>query len=402
MRMIQKKPSDRFRTLREMIELIEDLEVKLAGTTNVLRKSRGPFRAMSDKEASEHARMTSQGIRPPSATMPATSSSPPPDMPASPPGRASSGSRLAIAAASVAPARAVPVARPASADAVVPDWLRPVEEPVQPRKSSSNLIPPATPPQPQGAASQSGFRDLRAKLTEARNRNLSEEAETLVSEGNRLAASGDLDEAAGVWTRAAALIPDATRSQQLIHRARKARKRDGLWRWVKLLLWLVVIAGVLVAGAFFGVPQGHRLLAERELAPISEITSLPARRQALESFVATWGKSLDLYVQAFRRDYAIEPVERAKAMIEQIKRTPAPIPQPKLPPPVFSDTRAKADMLTMVETLEAAKAPPWSMRLLGWQKHKFALLAQKLTPIEAASLGARFETELNRLGEPQD
>ncbi len=73
-----------------------------------------------------------------------------------------------------------------------------------------------------------------------------------------------------------------------------------------------------------------------------------------------------------------------------------------LPPPVFSDTRAKADMLTMVETLESAKTPPWSLRLLGWQQRKFALLAQQLTPIEAAILTARFEAELTRLGDPED
>ena len=376
MRMIQKDPADRFSTLREMIELIEDLEVKLAGTTNVLRKSRGPFRAMSDREASEHGRLTSQGNRPPSVTTPATSS-PSAAMPPTGPGRGSSGSRLPVAAPAVPSAKGMKSPRPvgavvSSGPIAVPDWLKPIEEPVQARKSSSNLIPPTMPAQPLGTASPSGFRDLRAKLAEARNRNLHEEAETLVSEGNRLAAAGDLDEAAGAWTRAASLIPDATRSQMLLRQAGKARKRGGLWRGVKLLLWLVVLAGLLAAGAFFGIPQGHRLLAERELTPITEIASPSARLQALDGFVTAWGRPLDLYAQVFRRSYVIEPVERAREMIEQIKRAPPPVPQPRLPPPLArlgEDEFRRLDALRGDASVPVIEVSARARELLGRAAH---------------------------------
>ena len=73
-----------------------------------------------------------------------------------------------------------------------------------------------------------------------------------------------------------------------------------------------------------------------------------------------------------------------------------------VPPPSTSDTRARDDMLAMIETLATAQAHPWSARLLGWQRRTFALLAQKLTPLDAGALTARFEAELERLGPAED
>lgn len=74
-----------------------------------------------------------------------------------------------------------------------------------------------------------------------------------------------------------------------------------------------------------------------------------------------------------------------------------------VPPPRTSDTRARDDILDMIDQLERAKSsPPWSARLLGWQQRRLAILAQKLTPLEAAALTARFEAELERLGPPED
>ena len=71
-------------------------------------------------------------------------------------------------------------------------------------------------------------------------------------------------------------------------------------------------------------------------------------------------------------------------------------------PRLSSDEGARRDLLAMIETLEQAKSHPWSVRLLGWQVRRFAALRQMLTPIEAAALGARFEEQLQRLGEPQE
>lgn len=73
-----------------------------------------------------------------------------------------------------------------------------------------------------------------------------------------------------------------------------------------------------------------------------------------------------------------------------------------IPPPRSSDHGARADILDMIDQLERAKSPPWSLRLLGWQQRRLATLAQKLTPLEAAALTVRFEAELERLGQPED
>lgn len=69
-----------------------------------------------------------------------------------------------------------------------------------------------------------------------------------------------------------------------------------------------------------------------------------------------------------------------------------------VPPPRSSDERARSEMIEMIETLEAAKTHPWSARLLGWKQRTFGVLAQKLTPLDAAALTIRLKAALERLG----
>lgn len=71
-------------------------------------------------------------------------------------------------------------------------------------------------------------------------------------------------------------------------------------------------------------------------------------------------------------------------------------------PPYRSDDRAQAEMIETVEALEAAETHPWSARLLGWKQRTFAVLAQKLTPLDAAALTARLDAALDRLGPAED
>jgi hypothetical protein len=73
-----------------------------------------------------------------------------------------------------------------------------------------------------------------------------------------------------------------------------------------------------------------------------------------------------------------------------------------VPSPRSSDERARGEMIELVEALEAAKAHPWSARLLGWKKRTFAVLVQKLTPLDAAALTARLDAALERLGPAED
>ena len=73
-----------------------------------------------------------------------------------------------------------------------------------------------------------------------------------------------------------------------------------------------------------------------------------------------------------------------------------------VPPPRRSDERALADIHEILDTLAKAKTNPWSERLLGWQRRRFAAFAKMLTPVEAAAATAQFEGELERLGPPVD
>lgn len=71
-------------------------------------------------------------------------------------------------------------------------------------------------------------------------------------------------------------------------------------------------------------------------------------------------------------------------------------------PRLSSDERARDDLLTMIDTLAAAKTHPWSARLLGWQTRRLEALRQLLTPLDAAAITARFQAELERLGPPPE
>lgn len=71
-------------------------------------------------------------------------------------------------------------------------------------------------------------------------------------------------------------------------------------------------------------------------------------------------------------------------------------------PCLSSDEKARAELTEMVETLADAKSHPWSARLLGWKLRTFAVLSQKLTPLDAAALKARLDAELVRLGPAAD
>lgn len=340
MRMIAKRPADRFDTLRELVEQVEDLEVKLAGTSTVLRKTRGPFRAMNDLEAVEHARMTSSGIRAATAER----------SPEAQGERKVSGR-----------APAVPVAKPASTPApvgpaLVPDWLKPVEE-AKPRKTTSNLHPMPTPrPTPQaGTTSQREMKDLRSKLTEARHRNMQDEAHTLAAEGDRLAANGQLSAAADVWTRAATMTPNAAEAQSLLQRAGKARRGRGIGRLIKRLVILTLVLGLIVAAAFYGVPVGHNLLANQRLEPLRSISAPQARLTALEGFVVSYGTPLEAYTQVFKQSYPIIAADTARSDIAQLKVQLAP-PPPKVDP--AKPNKADQEM-SRLEALRADVAVPW-------------------------------------------
>ena len=87
--------------------------------------------------------------------------------------------------------------------------------------------------------------------------------------------------------------------------------------------------------------------------------------------------------------------KRAAAVDDRQQSLPIDLPPA---PPMFSDRRARDEILFMLDTLEAARTHPWSARLLGWQRRRLATLGQLLTPLDAAAMTARFDAELARLG----
>jgi hypothetical protein len=89
-------------------------------------------------------------------------------------------------------------------------------------------------------------------------------------------------------------------------------------------------------------------------------------------------------------------------VVQADDRQPRLFDDPAQPPPRRSDRDARDRLLTIVDTLAAAKVHPWSARLLGWQLKTFAALLPKLTPLDAAALQARLDAELGRLGPAED
>jgi hypothetical protein len=92
-------------------------------------------------------------------------------------------------------------------------------------------------------------------------------------------------------------------------------------------------------------------------------------------------------------------MKRSAAIDERQGVIPVDLP---VAPRTSSDEQARNDALAMIGELERAKLPPWSARLLGWQRLRFVTLAQRLTPVEAAALTISFQEQLERLGPPED
>jgi serine/threonine protein kinase len=331
MRMIAKRPSDRCDSLRDLVQYVEELEVKLAGTSTVLRKTHGPFRAMSDMDAAEHAKMTSTGIKRPSAEVLNTNR--PNSIPA---------------------AKAVSTPAPLG-ESAVPDWLKPVDSP-KPRKTTSNLDPMPTPrPAPQiGTTTQPALKDLRTKLAEAKYRNIQDEVETLRIEGERLSASGQTELAADKWMRAAALTPNAHESQELITKATKSRRSFNWIRFMSRLLIVALLLAGLGAGGFYGVPVGHNLIAEQAYAPIQAISLPTARLQALEQFIHAYGKPLAWYTQIFKQNYIVISADRAQNDLTALKLQLMPPKKVEAPKPSKADEEIK-----QLEALRDDLNTPW-------------------------------------------
>lgn len=315
-RMLAKRPDDRCSSLRDLIEQVEKLEVALAGTQSILRKSRGPFRALLNGEP------TLPVIR--SDRNPARQELPPPQE--SPPRLDDDWQQLVADFQAHAPVSIpvpVPAPAPISAFPVAPSG---VENPGRGGRPSSRLNIPAAAVNPaRGSASS---RRLDTELAQARTRGRRQEIDALINEGDLHELGGRVQEAGRAWEAAARLTDDDDQRAELIVRAGRLRATE---RRQRLILRLALVgAGLATMLAVLGLaaPPIHGRLVDHRLGSLVATLPplLPAQRAAeLRAFAAKEGRPWWWYTLIFRRGYAIPSADRALALADQEAAPAAPV-----------------------------------------------------------------------------
>lgn len=283
-RMLAKDPKDRFASLRELIDLVEDLEVRAAGTTSVLRKTRGPFRAlkqpepMSDIIGGGRAQQTS--------------------------GRTSSPTALSSVPPAVNPAR-------------IPDYLKPVEPP-RPRTSGDLLKPPTQSPT---SVRVSDSERLRSNLARVRRSTQRDEAAKAVAEAKRCEESGLFAAAADSWQRASQLVEDLAESAPLLERARAARRRIRMRRAARYLVVTSVVLALSTLAVWQGTPPLHNAYADQSLSAILELAAndRKAGLRRLEGFLATDAGPYAWYESLFQTTYVLEAAQRGREALGRMR-----------------------------------------------------------------------------------
>ena len=318
-RLLAKKPSERCDSLRQLIEDIESLETELAGTESVLRKSRGPFKALlgDGREVSPRPRLVP-------AELPLLDQVEVVDLPNDPP--------ALPAVASQSSSRPSPIA-PASRRGPTPARRLPAESAIPPTPLDG--IPPLAVASLSSSSSSSSAdnsgrrpsRRLDVELTQARERGRRSQLEVTIANGDRLAEAGQLAEAAREW-QAAAEMPDIDLAveQDLLRRVARAHRRVGAARLLRRCALAVVGAGALVVGAWAGTPPLHNWLADQWLkVRIDGLETIPQTRQkiaALDDFIDNNSQPWAWYVNAFHRPYVIQAATAAKVEIQRLENLP--------------------------------------------------------------------------------
>ncbi len=313
-RLLAKKPADRCDTLRQLIEEIESLETELAGTESVLRKSRGPFKALlgDGREVSPRPRLVP-------AELPLLDQVEVIDLP-NPPVRPTVANQSSGRASSAASRRgSTPVRRLVAESAIPPTPFEGIPPLAVASLSSSS-----------SSGEMSGRRPSRrldVELTQARERGRRSQLEVTIANGDRLAEAGQLAEAAREW-QAAAEMPDIDHAveQDLLRRVARAQRRVGAARLLRRCVLAVMSVGALVVGAWAGTPQLHNWLADQWLkVRIDGLETVPQTRQkiaALDDFIDNNSQPWAWYVNAFHRPYVIQAATAAKVEIQRLENLP--------------------------------------------------------------------------------
>ena len=385
-KLLAKKPADRCVGLRELIEDIEALETDLAGTDSVLRKSKGPFRALinggpSPREMSPRPRIGQ------SDPVPVLDRVEVVDLPPAPPAIATAqgGSTSGSPGGSSSSGR-----RPSTGNL---------------RRSRGSGLPAMIPPTPLDVAASPlpdkvggrASRRLDSELQQARERGRRSQLDLTIASGDRLAEAGQTAEAAREWLAAADLASgDPGLQSELRRRAKSAKRRSGAIAVVRRLAILALCVVVAVGVVFAFTPMTHNWLVKQRLAVLMDgLGSVPLPRQriaALREFQQSNNQPWSWYVATFQNDYKVDAADAAEVEAQRIEGQSV-IAGPN---PTTKGSDAAAE-ITAITTLAQNPTVPWEAVAEQSSTLLAAVRAQRReTPAYAPVIeaGKRAEVEL--------
>lgn len=297
-RMLAKRPDDRFANLRELIDLVEELETRLAGTSSVLRKTRGPFRALKQPPEVD-LKIQEEGSR-----------------------------------SSKKPTAVITGAADAQG---VPDYLKPVDPP---RSRSSSETKAYTPRISAETRAPTDHDLLRVKLNRVRSRTHREELDNTVAEALKSEESGYFVAAAVAWKRASMLTADIAEMAEYKQRSRAARRRSVIKSTIRITTAIISILLIIIIGLWVGTPLIHNFYANRQIddALDMEVRDRSVCMRALERAIETQGQPYTWYEPLFHHSYRVSATDRAQDALERLKKESVPV----VPLPIVDDPSAHA------------------------------------------------------------
>jgi serine/threonine-protein kinase len=352
-RMLAKRPADRCSSLRELVEHIEELETALAATDSVLRKSRGPFKAL-------------MGGAPPMAIPPGRPQARPQLAPIEPVELADLPMPSSMTMAHVSPVASQSGGRkPTGPVVLAPPTLAPLSPAAKSSGSQRRAVetqndpPPlelAAPPVADKAAARSSKR-MDFELAQARERGRRSQLDLALANAQRLHEGGQLREAADAYLAASELATsDPGLQKDLARRAKSARRRAGFSRLVRRMVVGAGAAALVVGGVWAATPSVHNFIIAQRLKVLQDgLATIPQPRQkiaALREFAESNHQPWSWYESLFHREYSLLAAQTAANQADEIERQPP-------PPPPKPQLGALAPELQAVNELSQDANSPW-------------------------------------------
>lgn len=303
LRMLAKKPDDRCRTLRELIDVVEDLQVALAGGLQRRASSSGDrSKALNDSGAVKLLPDLPDPGLPAMADLPAASSSRGGSTPAVRPATP----RRPSAPAPLADFTLQPELPPESSAATALQRAITAEA-----AAAAGARDSATAKDPeQESLKRRSSRDMGAKIAEVRKQQRHEEGLAIEARGDQFAAEGREDEAIDEWMRAAQASSQVARREDLLRKVGGVQRRQRRRRGLRRTLSLVILLAVAVLGIYLVTPEVHRRLSQREFQVLAQLP-VASRLAELDQFIDRT-KPYGWYVQVFQRGYELPVIAYAQ------------------------------------------------------------------------------------------